>query len=362
MATTVTEEGESGALFGAPPPRFTGDRKQAANFLLAFKGWRAANNKKKAMVNPYTRVVVALTFIKGEDIQDWKEHKLNLLEERVLNGHAKTEEYLWREFEKAFKTAFKDTNRMLNAQTKLDTLQQDKEGVKQYTVTFNRLLKQAGFNEDDKGSVGLYRKGLLSGLHKACIRHKPMPTTMKEWQEVAAKEQLIFREIQHMQTQWGLRQHLVPKPKAQTPPTQFWKAPGPNVMNVDLATTEDKPPMCICYNCQKPRHIKANCCNPRAPRTSTTENQRFNNCKTCGYCSKPGHDATQCYALKRLPSTQSWNAQTQVQATETNSDAGTEKILLTKDNFKDMLLTIPKEERATVVEEMLSQDFSGETN
>ena len=94
----------------------------------------------------------------------------------------------------------------------------------------------------------------------------------------------------------------------------------------------------------------------------TTENQRFNSRKTCGYCSKPGHDAIQCYILKRLPSTQSWNAQTQVQATETNSDAGTEKILLTKDNFKDMLLTIPKEERATVVEEMLSQDFSGETN
>jgi hypothetical protein len=133
-------------------------------------------------------------------------------------------------------------------------------------------------------------------------------------------------------------------------------------MNVDLATTEDKPPMRICYNCQKPGHIKANCHNPRAPRTGTTENQRFNNRKMCGYCSKPGHDATQCYALKRLPSTQSRNAQTQARATETSSDAGTEKILLTKDNFKDMLLTIPEEEHATVIEEMLSQDFSGETN
>jgi hypothetical protein len=152
------------------------------------------------MVNPYTRVAGALTFIEGEDVQDWKEHKLDLLEERVLNGHAKTEEYLWSEFEKAFKAAFKDTSRILNAQTQLDTLQQDKEGVEWYTVTFNRLLKQAGFDEDDKGSVGLYRKGLLPGLHEACIRHKPMPTSMKEWQEVAAKEQLIFREIQHIQT------------------------------------------------------------------------------------------------------------------------------------------------------------------
>jgi hypothetical protein len=66
---------------------------------------------------------------------------------------------------------------------------------------------------------------------------------------------------------------------------------------------------------------------------------------------------------KRKPcSTQSKNSQTQARVTETSSDAGTEQILLTKDNFRDMLLTLPEEERATVVEEMLSQDFSGETN
>jgi hypothetical protein len=121
------------------------------------------------MVNPYTQVAVALTFIKGEDVQDWKELELELLEERVLNGHTRTEEYLWNEFEKAFKAAFKDTGKMLNTQTQLVTLRQDKEGVKQYTVTFNCLLKQAGSDKDDKGSVGLYRKGLLPGLHEACI-------------------------------------------------------------------------------------------------------------------------------------------------------------------------------------------------
>jgi hypothetical protein len=47
---------------------------------------------------------------------------------------------------------------------------------------------------------------------------------------------------------------------------------------------------------------------------------------------------------------------------ETSSDAGTEQILFTKDNFKDMLLMLSEEEGVTVVEEMLSQDFSGETN
>jgi hypothetical protein len=54
--------------------------------------------------------------------------------------------------------------------------------------------------------------------------------------------------------------------------------------------------------------------------------------------------------------------QTQVRTTETASDTGTEQVLLTKDNFKDMLLDLPNEECATVIEEMLSQDFSRETN
>ena len=44
MATVITatgqiiDIGESGALFGAPPSHFYGDRTKAANFLLAFKG------------------------------------------------------------------------------------------------------------------------------------------------------------------------------------------------------------------------------------------------------------------------------------------------------------------------------------
>jgi hypothetical protein len=48
--------------------------------------------------------------------------------------------------------------------------------------------------------------------------------------------------------------------------------------------------------------------------------------------------------------------------TKAVSDAGTEQILLTKDNFKDMLLELPDNECTTVIEDMLSQDFSRETN
>jgi Retrotransposon gag protein len=150
---------------------------------------------------PYNRVALILTFIQGEDIQDWVEHKLNLLNERINNGHLRTEEYLWKEFKRAFKAAFKDTSKILNAQTQLNSLQQDKEGVNRYIIKFNCLLKQAGFDEDDKGSVNLFRKGLIPALHESCIRSKPPPTTMKEWQDTAKSKHQIYREIQHIRFQ-----------------------------------------------------------------------------------------------------------------------------------------------------------------
>jgi Retrotransposon gag protein/Zinc knuckle len=360
MATRTTNQGEGGVLYRAPPPFFRGDSKEANRFLLAFKGWRAVNSNKRAMMNPYSRVALILTFIDREDIQDWKEHELDLLNERIANRHAKTEEYLWNEFERAFKAAFKDSSKILNAQTQLDKLLQDGEGVERYIVKFNRLLKQAGFDKDDKGLVNLFRKGLLPPLHESCIWSQPQPISMQQWQDTTKKEHQIFQEIQHVRFQRKLGQPiLVPKQKVQQNPTQFWRAPGPNAMNVDLATTTDPNP-CLCYNCQKPGHIKANCQSPRVQRTNTQQLQ-----KKCTFCSKIGHTIQECYALQREKTRlmqYQRPAQTQVRTTETTSDAGTKQILLTKDNFKDMLLNLPDKECATVIEEMLSQDFSGETN
>jgi hypothetical protein len=70
MATQVISQGEGGALYRVPPPFFRGDSKEADRFLLTFKGWKAVNSKKRAMMNPYSRVALILTFIDREDVQD----------------------------------------------------------------------------------------------------------------------------------------------------------------------------------------------------------------------------------------------------------------------------------------------------
>jgi hypothetical protein len=103
-----------------------------------------------------------------------------------------------------------------------------------------------------------------------------------------------------------------------------------------------------------------NCQSPKVQQTNTQQLQ-----KKCTFCSKIGHTVQECYALQQEKTqlTQYQKpTQTQVRITETTSEAGTEQILLNKDNFKDMLLELPDEECATVIKEMLSQDFSRETN
>jgi len=308
------------------------------------------------MVNPHDRVALIITFIQGKDVQDWVENELNLLEQRVTNRHATTEEYLWTEFEKAFKDAFKDTGKELNTQTELTDLKQKKNEVERYTVTFNRLLQQAGFDEDDKGSVNMYKNGLSQELHEACLHHKPMPTTMSEWQKVARQEQLIFREIQHYRFQRDHGRHTLPTQKVKGPPPtpKYWKAPGPNAMNVDLA--DSTPETRTCYNCQKQGHLAAHCRSPKKARTTQTTAKG-----TCNYCKKPGHFTNECYALKRKKE-QETRQPAHNRATETQSTQDDEQILLTPNNFRGMMLNLPDEERASVIEEMLSQDFSGETN
>ena len=60
-----------GSLKGSPPTKFDRDRKMAKKFLNNFKTYKFLNRKNKTMKIPANHMALALTFIKGEHIQDW---------------------------------------------------------------------------------------------------------------------------------------------------------------------------------------------------------------------------------------------------------------------------------------------------
>jgi hypothetical protein len=158
------DPGNGGGLVGTPPMISSGDRKKAQTFLDAFRGWRAVNYKKEVMRDPYMRIALVLTFIKGEDVNSWANHQLKLLDDKIAQGRANNDT-LWQEFKTAFKNAFTLIKAKENALAQLEALKTGKNKVDKYIATFNHLREEAGFNDTDQGVIEMFKRGLNVTIH-----------------------------------------------------------------------------------------------------------------------------------------------------------------------------------------------------
>jgi hypothetical protein len=106
--TTAPANPGTGGLKGLAPSIFYGDRNRSDLFLKEFKQWKLINRNSDEMSNPFNRVLMALSYIKGEKVNNWQEEQLTKLE---ATTHPHNEEAIWTEFEQAFKDAFTDSNK-----------------------------------------------------------------------------------------------------------------------------------------------------------------------------------------------------------------------------------------------------------
>ena len=65
------DRGNGTKLSGKEPAIFDGDRSKAEAFLLEWTIYRLLNGAKDIMRQPFSRVMLFLTFIKGPDVQEW---------------------------------------------------------------------------------------------------------------------------------------------------------------------------------------------------------------------------------------------------------------------------------------------------
>ncbi len=157
-----------GSLKGSPPTKFDGDRKMAKKFLNDFKTYKFLNRKNETMKVPANRVALALTFIKGEHIQDWAHEVMKNMEDQLestLNPMLETNEYHWDYFE----DAFTDTSEREDADNKLQNLHMKDGNLDQFIAEFNRLTHLADRNDETRGLIPLFHQGLPYGLAQACM-------------------------------------------------------------------------------------------------------------------------------------------------------------------------------------------------
>ena len=61
----------NGALRGHPPEIFDGHQRNTQKFVKEFTLWKMCNLWNEAMTNPFQRIALALSYIKGLQVDDW---------------------------------------------------------------------------------------------------------------------------------------------------------------------------------------------------------------------------------------------------------------------------------------------------
>jgi hypothetical protein len=161
----ATSADDKGGLKGKQPPVFDGTRAKADNFWRAFKIYRILNKESNAIKKPFNQTALTLSFIAGPNVDDWSEHQLDVLEEKISTTnpqrYAETDERLWTEFETDFQNAFQDTTRTQDAYTVLMQLEMKGRDIDTYIATFDRLVGRAGWSTSDKGVMEKFRNSLV---------------------------------------------------------------------------------------------------------------------------------------------------------------------------------------------------------
>ncbi len=145
-----------GGLKGSPPAKFNGDRKAAKQFINDFRAYRFLNRKNETMKVAANQVALALTFIKGEQVQDWANGIMDLMEERLgsrLNPMEETNKYHWTLFEDTFRDAFTDTSEREDTDNQLQNLKMTEGDLGRFIAHFNRLVIISGREDETRGLV-----------------------------------------------------------------------------------------------------------------------------------------------------------------------------------------------------------------
>src|SRR5882672_6461227 len=146
--------GTNGAMKGQPPTIFDRERSKTNQFMTEFQLWWMINSGAEVMNNPFQRIALCLSFIRGPKVDNWVEEKINQLRHAVLgdpaNGipptHRPTEEALWNNFGADFRAAYQDTAAEENAYAQLKSLRMVEDRINKYIAHFEVLLTRAGWS------------------------------------------------------------------------------------------------------------------------------------------------------------------------------------------------------------------------
>ena len=140
------------------------------------------------MRQPFSWVMLFLTFIKGPDVQEWSNMQVGWLGGRLLAGARRNDEHLYDEVMDSFKMVFTDTMSLQKAKAEFCTIKMEKGELDTYIAKFKRHARLAGYSLQDQMVLDQFGSGLNPGLYASIINNAE-PCNWLDWTRVAMKYQ-----------------------------------------------------------------------------------------------------------------------------------------------------------------------------
>ena len=225
-------------MSGKDPAIFDGDRSKAEAFLLEWTIYRLLNGEQDITRQPFSQVMLFLTFIKGPDVQEWASSQVGWLGGRIIAGARRNEEHLYNTVMDSFNTVFTDTMSLQKAKAEFCTLKMEKGELDKYIAKFERLARMAGYNLQDQMVLNRFGSGLNPGLFTTIITNTD-PRTWLDWTRAAQKYQqkyLLIHSALGMKTRNTFQKS---RKKPQT--LEQWKAAWNNKRSSDPDAMDTTP-------------------------------------------------------------------------------------------------------------------------
>ena len=176
-------------LIGNPPTVFTGRQDKAERFLCNVQLFQQINLYHPIMHDPCRRITWTLSMIQGEDVEEWKQGKV----EWIMTTPILWPPFLslWNKFEHNFLEDWKDSLAPKKAVQALLELRMKGDQVDEYISWFFTLTKNAGYCLDLKAVLDLFHKGLTWSLWQACMQFDQL-MTWEAWTASARNRQSIL--------------------------------------------------------------------------------------------------------------------------------------------------------------------------
>ena len=203
---------------GELPTVFDGNREKAEQFIRQIKTYLRHNAEVAGFDSPRRKVSLALTLIKGDQVDTWTELMGTWIDRLLPHQNIPA---VWDAFLREFHTRFQDNGAEQRARTALEKLWMHNNEIDQYIANFEEEAQKAGYTAGSPELTQQFLKGLPTTILKDIMK-TPIPHTYEGIKQKAIDSVVANQALFNLLTGRG---------DIRLPPQQFQqnhRGPPPN--------------------------------------------------------------------------------------------------------------------------------------